>query len=156
MRGNVVSEAAAGLIQSFLLNAMASSGKAADDDESDADASEDECELPPLKPPCQKFHELLRSGERSLGEKWTAAAKAKAKASETCRAKRGARLQEYERSHRIGERERERESMEDRPVELRSRRANEPGQHVRGITPGPFGGIDCARQREGCARSPFR
>ena len=84
MRGNVVSEAAARLIQSFLLNTMASSGKAADDDESDADASEDECELPPLKLPSQQFYELFQStGEHeSLDEKWSAAAKAKAKASE--------------------------------------------------------------------------
>ena len=42
VRGNVVSHTAAKLIERFLLNTMASSGKAADDSQSEADASEDE------------------------------------------------------------------------------------------------------------------
>ena len=69
VRGNVVSVAAAKVVQRFLLNTMASSGKAVDDAQSEADASEDECELPPLKLPCQKFQELLQSTEEvdSLG-----------------------------------------------------------------------------------------
>ena len=49
VRGNVVSESAARLIKSFLLNTMAASGGAADEAESEADATEDESELPPMK-----------------------------------------------------------------------------------------------------------
>ena len=106
VRGNVVSDAAARLIQSFLLNTMASSGKAADDVQSDADATEDEAELPPLKLPCRKFQELLQAAGdcETLGEKWKASAKAKAKAAEGTSGKKSTRLQEYEQSHRIGER----------------------------------------------------
>ena len=65
VRGNVVSETAAKLIQRFLLNTMASSGSAADDAQSEADASEDEAELPPLKLPCQQFQEITRIDQGS-------------------------------------------------------------------------------------------
>ena len=52
---NVASEAAAKLIQTFLLNTMASSEKQADDEESEADESADDTELPPLKLLVNKF-----------------------------------------------------------------------------------------------------
>ena len=55
VRGNVVSHAAARLIQSFLLNTMAASGKTIGDAPSEADASEEETDIPTLKIPCQKF-----------------------------------------------------------------------------------------------------
>eukprot|EP00959_Pyramimonas_sp_CCMP1952_P170229 3556357-Pyramimonas_sp.AAC.1 len=62
--------------------------------------------MPPLKLPGGKFQQLLQSAkeEDSLGEKWTASARAKVKASENSRAKKRVRLHEYEQSHRIGER----------------------------------------------------
>ena len=63
MRGNVVSDAAAKLIQTLLLNTMATSGKQADDAESEADDSADDTELPPLKLPGNKFLKLLHSKE---------------------------------------------------------------------------------------------
>ena len=53
--------AAAKLIQTFLLNTMASSGKQADDAESEADKSADDTELHQLKLPSHRFHELLHS-----------------------------------------------------------------------------------------------
>ena len=98
VRGNVASDAAAKLIQRFLLKAMASSGKADDGGQSDADASEDETELPPLKLSSPKFQELFQTAakDESLGDKLRSAAKAKAKKS--------SRLYEYDQSHRIGER----------------------------------------------------
>ena len=61
VRGNVVSESAARFIQSFLLNTIATSGGAADEAESEADAAEDEADLPPMKVPSAKFQDLLRS-----------------------------------------------------------------------------------------------
>ena len=68
---NVVSKAATKLIQTFLLNSMASSGKQAEDAGSEADESADDTELPPLKLPGQKFQELLHSvkDEGSFAEK---------------------------------------------------------------------------------------
>ena len=76
VRGNVVSHHAALLIRRFLLDAMACSGKAADDAQSEADASADEEELPPLKVSCQRFQPLLQSSQESgsLGGKLAAAA----------------------------------------------------------------------------------
>ena len=67
VRGNVVSITAAQLIRSFLLNTMTSSGKAEDGAQSDADAAEDESELPPLKLPCQRFRELLCPADAGEG-----------------------------------------------------------------------------------------
>ena len=55
VRGKVVSDTAAKLIQRFLLNTMASSGKAADVEQSEADASGDESELLPLKLSARNF-----------------------------------------------------------------------------------------------------
>ena len=63
MRSNIVSRSAAKLIQSFLLNTMASTGKAIDDDESEADATEDEAEIPPLNLQTDKFQQLLKCAE---------------------------------------------------------------------------------------------
>ena len=107
VRGNVVSHTAAKLIERFLLNTMASSGKAADDSQSEADASEDEEELPPLKLGSLKFQGLLQAAEvdDSLSEKWKASAKARAKAktSGSELPKKNARLHEYAHSHRMGE-----------------------------------------------------
>ena len=68
VRGNVVSASAAKLIQSFLLNTMASSGKAADDVASEADDTEDEVDLPPMKVSREKFQDLLRSGRSEVAE----------------------------------------------------------------------------------------
>ena len=59
VRGNIVSNSAARLIQSFLLNTWASSTAHADNDESEADASEEETELPPLKLSSEKIGEML-------------------------------------------------------------------------------------------------
>ncbi len=65
VRNNVVSETAAKLIQTFLLNTMASSGKQADDAESEADESADDTELHPLKLPGQKLREgYIMEGKR--------------------------------------------------------------------------------------------
>ena len=93
VRGNVVSITAAQLIRSFLLNTMTSSGKADDDAQSDADAAEDESELPPLKLPCQRFRELLRPADAGEGH-GTKIQKA---------ARQGGRGLEYQHSHRVGE-----------------------------------------------------
>ena len=60
VRGHIVSKSAAQLIQSFLLNTFASSS-ANDDSESEADASEDDPDVPPLKLSLQKFDDLLRT-----------------------------------------------------------------------------------------------
>ena len=49
VRGHVVSETAAHLIQSFLLKTMAVSGGNADNEEDEADKSEDETEITPLR-----------------------------------------------------------------------------------------------------------
>ena len=49
VRGTVVSVAAANIMQRFLSNMIAATGKAMDDSQSEVDASECESELPPMK-----------------------------------------------------------------------------------------------------------
>ena len=109
VRGNVVSASAAKLIQSFLLNTLGSSGKAADDLASEADDTEDEVDLPPMKVSREKFQDLLRS-ERTAGAEPVEAeeaakvalrpvSKSKLKAARN----RSTRNQGYQKSQRIGE-----------------------------------------------------
>ena len=106
VRGNVHSATQAKLIERFLLNTMAATGKEGDDSEGEADASESEVDLPPMKLTGMKFQELITSAknDETLGEKCIATAKAKAKESKKGTAKKGSRQNEYEQSHRIGER----------------------------------------------------
>ena len=59
-RGNVVSESSANLIRSFLLKTIAASGKVVDNNESEADESEPEGEIAPLRLPRGKLQELLK------------------------------------------------------------------------------------------------
>ena len=59
VRGNVVSNAAAKLIRTFLLNTMAATGSGADDEASEADLSDDETELPTSRLSGERFCELL-------------------------------------------------------------------------------------------------
>ena len=106
VRGNVVSNAAAKLVTRFLLNTMAATATAADGPQSDADASGSEDEIPPMKLSAIKFQELIKSSkdDDSLGEKCIASTKNKLRASDSGPVKKKARLNEYEHSHRIGER----------------------------------------------------
>merc|ERR1711953_1427386 len=60
VRGNVVSEASANLIRSFLLKIIAASGKVVGDNESEADESEPEGDIAPLRLPSWKLKELLK------------------------------------------------------------------------------------------------
>ena len=60
VRGNVVSESSANLIRSFLLKTIAASGKVVDNNESEADESEPEGEIAPLRLPRGKLQELLK------------------------------------------------------------------------------------------------
>ena len=60
VRGNVVSEASANLIRSFLLKTIAASGKVVGDNESEADESEHEGDIAPLRLPSWKLQELLK------------------------------------------------------------------------------------------------
>ena len=85
---------------------MPSSGKAVDDAQSEAGASESGSELPPKMLTGIKDQELIKSAKDvdRLGEKCIASAKARARASDNGPAKKSARLHEYEQSHRIGER----------------------------------------------------
>ena len=96
VRGNIVSRSAAKLIQSFLLNTMASTGKAIDDDESEADATEDEPEIPPLQLQTDKFQQLLQCADNQDND--TTAQKITRSV-----ARRMSRKAEYQQSHRIGE-----------------------------------------------------
>ena len=103
-RGNVVSTSARNLIQSFLLNTMASSGKAADDVESDADDTEDDEELPPLKLPSQKFCVLLQRAEDVADMPEENATKTSRTGERMTKAvQKRCRQHDYEQSHRIGE-----------------------------------------------------
>ena len=107
VRGNVVSDAAAKIIRRFLLNTMAaSSAKNAGSAQSEADASESDDELPPLKLCGITFQELIKSAkdDGSLGEQCIASAKARAGPSHSGPAKKKDRLNEYEQRHRIRER----------------------------------------------------
>ena len=81
VRGNVVSEYGAKLIQRFLLNTMASYGKAVDDGQSEANASEEESDMRLLKMPSIKFPELIQTGTAAsiINEKLIISAKANAK-----------------------------------------------------------------------------
>ena len=96
MRGNIVSRSAAKLIQSFLLNTMASTGKAIDDDESEAEVTEDEPEIPPLQLQTDKFQQLLQCADNQDND--TTAQKITRSV-----ARRMSRKAEYQQSHRIGE-----------------------------------------------------
>ena len=60
VRGNVVSEASANLIRSFLLKTIAASGKVVGDNESEADESEPDGDIAPLRLPSWKLQELLK------------------------------------------------------------------------------------------------
>ena len=59
VRGHVVSEKARDLIQSFLLKTMAASGKNGQSDESEADETEDDADVPPFRMAAGKPQELL-------------------------------------------------------------------------------------------------
>ena len=60
VRGNVVSEASANLITSFLLKTIAASGKVVGDNESEADESEPDGDIAPLRLPSWKLQELIK------------------------------------------------------------------------------------------------
>ena len=105
VQGNIVSNSAARLIQSFLLNTWTTSSSRDNDDESEADASEEETELPALKLSSQKLADLLRpSGTTATADQdenvktQTTAKKLKASLS-----RRKPHLQEYIKSQEIGE-----------------------------------------------------
>lgn len=105
VQGNIVSNSAARLIQSFLLNTWTTSSSHDDNDESEADASKEETDLPSLKLSSQKFGDLLRpSGATTTinqddnDKTQTTASKLKAP-----RSKRKPHLEEYIKSQQIGE-----------------------------------------------------
>ena len=106
VQGNIVSNSAALLIQSFLLNTWTTSSSRDDDDESEAGASEEETELPALKLSSQKLADLLRpSGtattvDQDENRNAQTTAKKKLKASLS---RRKPHLQEYIKSQQIGE-----------------------------------------------------
>ena len=106
VRGNVVSKTAAKLIQRILLNTMTSTGKTMGDTQSMADATDSESELPQFKLTGMKFQESLHSTTKVDGpnEELLASPKAKARDSSSGPSKKKARIEEYEASHRIGER----------------------------------------------------
>ena len=107
VRGNVVSQTAADLIQSFLLKTMAASAQGADS-ESEADPSDGDnnCDVPRLQLPARKLHELLsppcsktesangKNESTSLAEKLIATTKKKMKKKKSS---------DYERSMQIGQ-----------------------------------------------------
>ena len=70
VRGHIVSESSKNLIQSFLLRSMASSSKAPDDTESEANESGSDNDIPRLQVNSSRFEELLRpQGEITSGTK---------------------------------------------------------------------------------------
>ena len=100
VRGNIVIKSAARIIQSFLLNTFASSSPNTDDIEREADATEDEREIPPLKLSSQQFGNLLRPATDTsapLEEKDTKKDTAGSKLKESL-LKRQCRLHEYEKA----------------------------------------------------------
>ena len=111
VRGNVVSDAAAKLIRTFLLNTMAATGPDADDDASEADASDDDTELPPLKLSGERFCALLQyaKDDNIVGDK-----------TQGVMAKKSARLREYKLSHAIGERVWKTDKSDKHPDDRRS------------------------------------
>ena len=103
VQGNIVSNSAVRLIQSFLLNTWTTSSSHDDNDESEADASDEETDLPSLKLSSQEFRDLLRpSGATTTinqdenRKTQTTASKLKASLS-----KRKPHLEEYIRSQQI-------------------------------------------------------
>ena len=101
VRGGIVSQAAAKLIQSFLLKTLAASGGGdADKEDSDADASDDDPDLPRLKLPAQALGGLLEPqfGEAEGTPEATQSMGTKLLSSQ----KRNLRQIEYERSISIG------------------------------------------------------
>ena len=105
VRGHVATGTGAKLIERLLLNTMAATGKGAEDSQSEADASESESDLPPMKLTASKFQELITSAkdDETLGEKCSASVKAEAKGSKRDGPKKSARQNEYQQSHRVGE-----------------------------------------------------
>ena len=105
VQGNIVSNSAARLIQSFLLNTWTTSSSRDNEDDSQADASEEETELPALKLSSQKLADLLRpsgttaTADQDKNDKTQSTAE-KLKASLR---RRKPHLEEYIRSQKIGE-----------------------------------------------------
>lgn len=105
VRGNVVSKSSERFIQRFLLNTIASAGRSANDVESEADASEDDPDVPPLRIPSMNFHDLLKIAEQLVEQKdgeGHAAGTVGQKLNKAV-SKKLQRSLEYEQSHRIGE-----------------------------------------------------
>jgi len=105
VRGNIVSQSGAKLIQRFLLSTMISRKKSDDDEQSGAATSEEESDLKPLELSSAKFHELLQTGAipSSINEKVIISAKANAKVGKERLNKRKTRMEEYNANLRIGE-----------------------------------------------------
>ena len=85
---------------------MASYGKPVDDERSEANASEEDRDLRPLKMSSLKFQELLQTGKEAsnINEKLITSAKARAKLTKDRSETRRSRLEVHEQSQRIGER----------------------------------------------------
>ena len=92
---------------------MASPGKAADDVGSEADAAEDETEMPPMKVPRGKFQQLLLSARSAdmepeeRGEPTATAPRPVRKARVASAKAKFNRALEFQRGHEIGESARE-------------------------------------------------